>query len=357
MPNTRKVFKGLLFALAACALWSTLYIHTDFIAPYGTADLAIVRFLFSTALALSVAVLSGNARRLLVNRPYQDWLSAGLLGFLGFTGYFFFLATAIKYTSEVITVSIIGMIAIVTMVANNLIYKEFPWRSIVLPVFLAIVGVALIVGAQIQSGQFSLRDMRGCLGLASATIALAMWSSYQVLNKRALLKRPLMPTEDWTLLTLIAGAAALPLLILMLPFSPVANEFGLFTQPVGAPTLALTGWGFFLALGASLLSLYAWNTAQTYLPPALSGQSVVLLLPMVFGLGWHYGRFSQSSMPIGIGIVFLLGSVGATIMLRYRVAARASHDTPSLKSVEERKGRYQSDMPLPQKPIGAPGRF
>jgi len=335
MSNAPKVIKGLVFALVACAFWSTLYIHTDFIAPYGTADLAIVRFLFSTALALLVAVLRGNAQRLLANRLYQDWLSAGLLGFLGFTGYFFFLATAIKYTSEVVTVSIIGMIAIVTMVANNLIYKEFPWRLIVWPVLLAIVGVALIVGAQIETGQFPLRDMRSYLGLASAFVALAMWSSYQVLNKRALLKRSAMPTEDWTLLTLIAGSAALPLLIMVLPFSPVANEFGLFTHPFGTAMLALTGWGLFLAVGASLLSLYAWNTAQTYLPPALSGQSVVLLLPLVFGLGWHYGRFSQGSLPIGIGIVFLLGSVAATIVLRYRVAARASNNEPSLKLVVE----------------------
>ncbi|MBS0267361.1 MAG: DMT family transporter [Proteobacteria bacterium] len=355
MSNARKVTKGLVFALAACTLWSTLYIHTDFIAPYGTADLAIVRFLFSTALALLVAVLSGNARRLLVNRRYQDWLSAGFLGFLGFTGYFFFLATAIKYTSEVITVSVIGMIAIVTMVANNLIYKEFPWRSIVWPVLLAIVGVVIIVGAQIQAGQFSLRDLRGNLGLASAFIALAMWSSYQVLNKRALLKHSAIPTEDWTLLTLIAGAAALPLLIVVLPFSPVANEFGLFTHPVGAATLALAGWGFFLAVGASLLSLYAWNTAQTYLPPALSGQSVVLLLPLVFGLGWHYGRFSQSSLPIGIGIVFLLGSVAGTIVLRYRVAARARNDQRSL--IVEQKQPVQSDLAPPRKPIAAPDRF
>lgn len=327
MSNASRVIKGLFFAFVACGFWSTLYIHTDFIAPYGTADLAIVRFFFSTALALVVAGLTGNARRLLLNRSYHDWLSAGLLGFLGFTGYFFFLSTAIKYTSEVVTVSIVGMIAIVTMVANNLIYKEFPWRSAVWPVFLAVAGVALIVGAQIQASQFSLRDARGYIGLASAFVALAMWSAYQVLNKRALLKRAALPTQDWTLLTLIAGAAALPLLIVVLPFSPVANEFGLFTHPLCSGTFALMAWGFFLAVGASLLSLYAWNTAQTYLPPALSGQSVVLLLPLVFGLGWHYGRFLQRSLPIATGIVLLLGSVVATIAVRYRVAAEARNDT------------------------------
>ena len=356
MSNARKTFKGLIFAFAACALWSTLYIRTDFIAPYGTADLAIVRFLFSTVLALFVAAVSGNARRLLVNRRYQDWLSAGLLGFLGFTGYFFFLATAIKYTSEVITVSIIGMIAIVTMVANNLIYKEFPWRWIVWPVLLAIIGVALIVGAQIEAGQFSLKDMRGYLGLAAAIISLAMWSSYQVLNKRALLKRSAMPTEDWTLLTLIAGSGVLPVLIVAIPFSPVANEFVLFTQPLSAATLALAGWGFFLAVGASLLSLYAWNTAQTYLPPALSGQSVVLLLPLVFGLGWYYGRFSQSSLWIGVGIAFLLGSVAATIVLRRLIATRAGNDTSLSKSVVKQKERGQPGPPLPQKSIAGPAQ-
>ncbi|SFV36703.1 EamA-like transporter family protein [Hyphomicrobium facile] len=319
MGNASRLRWGLLYAFIACMFWSSLYVRTDFVAPYGTADLAIVRFSFSTLIAMLILLARGGLRRIFNERTRGEWLLASALGFLGFTGYYFFLATAIKYTSEVITVAIIAMISVVTLLVNNALYREFKWHVVAWPALLGGAGVATIVWGQVQAGAFSFTDkgMKGLIGLAAALVALAMWSAYQVLNKRALIRFSAVSVEDWTLLTLIGGAIALPPLLAILPASPMSEEFTLYSQPLGPSTLPLLGWGLFLAIGASLLSLSSWNRAQKYLPPTLSGQSVVFLLPLVFALGWYYGRFSTNAfaMLTGIGLLFL--SVGATIILQH----------------------------------------
>lgn len=314
--------KGLALASIACLFWSSLYVRIDFLAPYGTADLAVVRFFFSSVLALALGIRRRRLGGELLRQSRRAWLVAGGLGFIGFTGYFFFLATAVKFTSEIIAVSIIGLISVLTLVVNNGLYRVFAWRVVFWPVAAGLLGVAAIVDSQIESQQFRLSSPGAGIGLGAALIALLMWSGYQVLNKRALLRHPDVSSEAWTLMTLIGGAALLPLLVIVLPFSALAGEFQLFSVEPTKALYVLIGWGGFLAIGASLISLYAWNTAQKLLPPALSGQSIAFLLPLVFALGWRYGRFSNGVAEAVIGIFLLLLSVAMTAWLQARYRSR-----------------------------------
>lgn len=308
-----KTWRGLAYAFVACACWSTLYIRPDFIAPYGPADLVVMRFAISGAFAAAILMFRGRCGRKLADYSRQQWLAASGLGFLGFSGYYFFLATAIKYTSEFITVAIIAMISVITLVINNIVYREHTWKEILAPGLVGLAGLATIIAHQIHTHQFAVSKSSGYAGLAAAAIALAMWSAYQVLNRYALDRYSDVSTTDWSLLTLIGSAATLPLLIAVLPVSPA-----LIQRPIQPAFYALLAWAALLSVGASLLSLFAWNIAQKNLPPALSGQSIAFLLPLVFALSWHYGRFDSSPWVAALGIVLLLASVAMTATLKNR---------------------------------------
>jgi drug/metabolite transporter (DMT)-like permease len=318
LSNVSRLVWGLIYAFVACAFWSTLYIDTTFIAPYGTADLAIIRFFFSAIVAIAILLTRGKGN-FLKERTLEQWTFAVSLGFLGFTGYYFFLATAIKYTSEVITAAIIGMISVITLLLNNMIYREFKWAAVALPAILGCAGVGIIIQNQMQAAEFVITagSLKPFLGITSALIALAMWSAYQVLNRVALLRFKTVSSEDWTILTLIGGATALPVLIAALPVSSLSQEFVIYSRPLDDSILPLLMWGFFLALGPSLVSVSAWNESQKYLPPTLGGQTIVFLLPLVFGIGWHYGRFSTNPGGAVGGIGLLIASVVATIVLQH----------------------------------------
>jgi len=322
LDNTSNVAKGLLYAWVACIFWSTLYIDTTFIAPYGTADLASVRFFLSALIAIAILLANGRVRVICNELKFQQFVLAGELGFLGFTGFYFFLATAIKYTSEIIAVAIVGLISVVTLLANNYIYREFKWRAVICPAVLGGMGVAAIIYSQVPATDFAITasSWRLWVGIGAAFVALMMWSAYQILNKLALKRLSSISkisSEDWTLLTLIGGAMALPFLLALLPVSPLSREFVLFSTRLDGSIMPLLAWGLFLALGASLLSLHAWNTSQVYLPPTLSGQAIVFLLPIVFALGWLHGRFTDHPAGTCLGIALLMTSIIWTVLLEH----------------------------------------
>lgn len=322
MSSNSSNIKGLIYAGIACIFWSTLYIDTTFIAPYGTADLAIARFSFTAVAAAAILLAKKRIRFIYSELNSRQLILASFLGFIGFTGYYFFLATAIKYSSDIITVAIIGMISVVTLLANNAIHKEFSWIAACIPAALGISGTADIIYYQTLASDFSLSSAgwRLWLGIGAALIALMMWSTYQVLNKLVLERLTTGSTislEDWTLLTLIGGALALPVLVALLPLSPLHGEFTLFDRQPDKAIIPLLTWGLFLAFGASLLSLRAWNESQIYLPPSLSGQAIVFLLPLVFTLCALNGRFITHPVGTIAGVALVISSVFSTILIKH----------------------------------------
>lgn len=262
-------FIGVLAALFAAFAFSLNFVVPFIIGDYSTFDFALVRHVVSALVGLCV-LLSG--RGVIRHLTLRNWLSAIWLAFIGYVGYFLTVTGAAIFAGPVIAPAFLGLVPIALMVIGNRRQGSMPWRILVIPLMLVLIGLVFINGTAFTAeGLGSVRSF--WIGVPLALAAVGLWVWFAMANQAALAARPEMPSGVWSALILVGGG------VLMLAFYPVGAAMGLFQLPElgfgwhAAGSLYL--WGASFALLATVCGVWAWNIASRSLPVALAAQLIV----------------------------------------------------------------------------------
>jgi drug/metabolite transporter (DMT)-like permease len=250
----------------------------------------------------------------------RDWLAACSLGLIGYVGYFLAVMGAALYAGPVVAPAFLGLVPVVLAIAGNLRERAVSWKSLALPLLLAMTGLVLVnAGGLAHSGVLEMRSL--AIGVPLSILAVSLWTVFGILNQSALSGRPSMDAGVWTALIMIGAAGA------MLAFLPLGLVLGVFEIPrlgLGWDNAApLLSWAAALAVFANFGGAMAWTFASQRLPVALSAQLITMepVSATVLGLLVHH---RWPSVAETAGMVVLLGGVVSAIGIFTKRRAYAS---------------------------------
>jgi drug/metabolite transporter (DMT)-like permease len=277
------MFLGVLYGLAAGALWGLIFLVSKILTDYTAADIALGRFVVCGI--ISIVVLAPQWKSLRRVMTLKLWGQALLLACLSYSFYFLALAQAIKYAGLVPVTLIIGVLPItIPLLSHKSVVNrgQFYISIAMVACGLVILNWPLLIGFSLPA------DIRGhwLAGLGMAVCALALWTVYAPLNARVLARHPEMDSSMWS--SLLGVGAMLTIIPIWIFLNP---DMGVPERLFDSRYLL---WMLAAGIGSSWLAGVLWNLASRRIPPALAGQLIVS--ETIFSLIYSYVYDKQ--MPI-----------------------------------------------------------
>ncbi len=273
------MIKGLLTALVAMALWGLIFVLPIFVPQYSSFEVAMGRFISYGLVSLIYLALKGNLKQL----PFSCWKQAALFALTSSLVYYFLIVIGIRCMGASFATAFCSFLPVMLSIYGNYTNKIYPWRSLIAPLSLLVLG---LFSMHLDNVNFSEGSDRLIffLGFLSVLSAQAMWAWYSINNASFLSRNPQIPSSLWSsfmgVFCLIGGGVALILLYLFAPqtcYLPYASN-----QEI-AIYLAVS---FVNGFCASWLTLFLWNRASRLVPMAVLGQMGVF--EVLFGLIYYY---------------------------------------------------------------------
>ncbi|WP_424860101.1 DMT family transporter [Tepidimonas sp. HKU77] len=303
-PMTGGLGSGVLWALAAGALWGLVFVAPLMLPEYPAALLSVGRYLAFGLLCVPLAWFDRAELRALSR---ADWWQALQLAFVGNLLYYLLLAGSIQRTGGPLSTVIIGTLPVViTIVANRRDAARdgrLPWRRLWPALALIAVGIALVNHTELQAVVADpARDVAVYgLGALLAVGAVACWTWYPLHNADWLRAHPGRSARAWST---AQGLATLPLAALgyALVWALDAVRGEPFPMPFGPRPEVFLGLMVSVGLLASWLGTLCWNAASQRLPTALAGQLIVFetLAALLYAYLWR-GQWPAPLSLLGIG--------------------------------------------------------
>jgi drug/metabolite transporter (DMT)-like permease len=261
MPGKNKI--AYLEAMLAVIIWGGTFIATKLaLREASPATIVWLRFGMGV-LILGVTVA---ARRQFALPAKEEWAYFALVGFLGVTFHQWLQATGLKSAAATTTAWIVATIPIFTALLGWLFLKENLGRIRLLGIFLATLGVLLIVSkgdlSALTAGKF------GTPGDFLVLISAVNWAVFSVLSRKGLASHPAARMMFYVMLFgwLFAG-------LWLFGFGPGWSEI---------PKLSSIGWVSILGLGifGSGLAYIFWYDALKIIPASQLG-AFIYVEPLV----------------------------------------------------------------------------
>jgi drug/metabolite transporter (DMT)-like permease len=309
---------GIIAAGVAAFSWSLSFIVPFVIGKYSLFDFTLVEFVFSGVLGLGLLWRNAAVVRALT---LHDWLAASSLGLIGYIGYFLAVMGAAVYAGPVIAPAFLGLVPVVLGIAGNLRERTVSWTALALPLTLAAIGLFLVNGSGlIHAGGLQSKSL--LFGIPLSILAVTLWTSFGLLNQRALAKRPQMDSGIWAALIMVGAGVA------MLVFFPIGMLLDLFEIPrlgLHADTAGpLIMWAAGLAIFANVGGAAAWTFASQRLPVALAAQMITMEPTSATILGLLVHRRWPTVMEVLGMIVLLVG-----VIVAIGIFSRSSEEAPA----------------------------
>jgi drug/metabolite transporter (DMT)-like permease len=312
---------GIFAGLGAGAFWGMTFVAPLMVEGFDSVDVTVGRFVACALFALVLILaqpLAGlwRARPGDAGRSVARWrlptraqaLAALGLSLLGYTGYYLLLVLAVQEAGAALPVLIIGTIPLWVMVLGK--PKAVRWGALMPGLLLTGLGLLLMVQAGAHGvASSAVRPDTGHLlrGVLYATLAMASWTAFGLLNAAWLQRHPEVHSTDWAnWLGVAAGVGALLLWAL-----------------VGADWASLSareGFGRFLlvcaftGVGSAWVAAVLWNMASRRLSPSLAGQLIVsetvfgLVYAFLWGASWPA---PEQWLACGLFLLGILASIRA----------------------------------------------
>src|SRR5229473_354737 len=129
---------GLLAGTGAGLVWGLAFLVPVLLPRCSAVAVTAGRYLAYGMLSLGLLACEGRAAWRLARR---HWRAALAFAVTGNVGYYLLLVIGIQKIGAPVTDTIIGSIPVVVAVASNSRTPELPWRRLVLPVALSLVGL------------------------------------------------------------------------------------------------------------------------------------------------------------------------------------------------------------------------
>lgn len=265
------MLKGILFAISACFVWGGIYVVPQFMAGFSSVEIALGRYLIFgvvSSLIFFKMRLGGHCR---YSRSF--WGKAIYFSLISTIGYYTLLVIALRYSTPAICALILGTSPITIAVYGNWKQKELPFRSLIVPSVLILIGLAMINIPHLkQEGELA----SYFLGLACCLLSLTAWTWYVVTNARFLKQNPNLHPGHWC--TMI-GIGTLVWVVIFAAVSLLFFEDQIHFekyQTLNTELIHFLVGSSVLGLFCSWLAEFLWNRASFYLPVALAGQLTIL---------------------------------------------------------------------------------
>lgn len=283
------MIKGIVYALAACLIWGLIFVVPGFMTAFSSLEVALGRYTVYGIISLLIFF------RAKCRYPLSIWIKALFFSLMSTMAYYLFLVLALRYANPAICALILGVSPITIAFYGNWKEREIPFKSLIIPSILILVGLVIINIPHFEGGGLSSSYV---FGLGCCLISLIAWSWYVVANSRFLNTHPEVSSSDWS--TLIGVASIVWVAIFALIFK---NQIDISPRPE---------WKSFI-IGSAILGLlcswvgaFLWNRASLYLPVSLAGQ--LTIFETVFGVIFVYilaGHLPPMMESIGIVVLLL----------------------------------------------------
>lgn len=306
---------GILAGLTTGALWGLTFVAPRAVQPFTEIDLAIARYLIFGAASLGL-MLHPAFRPSRLTR--DQFVTASLLGLLGYVTYYVAAAYAVKLAGPAIPPLIIGILPVSLAVIGNWQDKDVPWRVLAVPLVLISLGLGIVNVATLHEAPdvSSRKDI--LLGAFCAVLALMVWMSYAIINARVMRAKDAPSSLPW------AGLQGIGSLLATLPLIPLSWAYGLSAWPGHGLTspegLRFLIWAFILGIAGSWVATWCWVVASRRLPLGFSAQLIIAetLFALLYGFIYE-GRWPNRAEWIG-GSLQIVG-VMAAVAIYSRAAA------------------------------------
>nr|WP_321240682.1 DMT family transporter [uncultured Tolumonas sp.] len=315
---------GVLFALAAGAMWGLIFIGPVIIPEYPAALQSVGRYLAFGLISLPLAWQ--DRKRLLALRGV-DWIEALKLAAIGNLLYYFFLSTAIQKIGVPISSMIIGMLPVFVTIFSNIHYNQrdgkLAWRSLLPSLVLLLAGLICVNLAELQLNQSAYAFGTYLSGIACAFMAVACWTWYPMRNANWLRNNSTKSPVTWAT---AQGLATLPLALLgyALVWYQLQQVQPQFDMPFGPRPWVFIALMATIGLLCSWLGTLCWNQASQRLPTALAGQLIVF--ETLAGLTYAFLlRQEYPSLLTVAGVVMLMAGVLNSFRIKRESAIQTAH--------------------------------
>ena len=302
-------------------MWGLVFVGPLLLPEYPAALHTFGRYLAFGLIALPLAFMDRHEIRKLTR---SDWITALKLAAIGNVLYYLFLASAIQRAGGALPTMIIGTLPVVIAVSANLLSHQrdgrFPWRRLMPPLVLILLGIGCVNHVEWQALQerpttdLATETARYISGAALAVGAVGCWTWYPLKNADWLRGPPDRHPRVWAT---AQGLATLPLALLGYA------AYGLWAHvthdpmplPWGPRPLAFIGLMLAIGLLASWLGTLCWNAAAQRLPTALAGQLIVF--ETLAALGYAFGLRGHWPEPLTLaGIALLVAGVVGGVRIK-----------------------------------------
>ncbi len=298
--NNSSSFLGVIFGMIAGAAWGLAFLIPDMLSSFSSLEITLGRyFMYGLYSLLLFMIYKKNPLHI----PSRVWSKALLYAFTGNIGYFFFLVLGIKFAGATITTLIIGTLPIVISFVGNLLNKEFPFKMMMIPACLILIGIFLLFSSeQGDVSSITVSNSSTLFGFLCSFIALALWTWYGISNANFLKKESEVSPD---LFSTIVGVQTLTLVLFFLLISKLTNQ-----QIIGDLLIKDSFYHYLfgiiiLGIVASWVATWAWNQTSIRLTVSLAGMMIVF--ETIFGLLYSY--FYHATFPSTlewISIFFIL---------------------------------------------------
>jgi len=303
------MFKGIIFALAACFIWGMNYVIPQFLNGYSSIEIALWSYLFYGL--FSLVIMMRERAKGFCRYPRAIWIKALYFSLVSTLVYYISLVLALRYSNPAITALIMGVSPIMIACYGGWKEKVMNLKAFIVPSILILIGIVIINVPHLHDNESPSDHV---LGLFFCCVALVTWSWYVVANSDFLKHNPKVSSSDWSTLIGVSTLfwVAFLTIIMSLFFAdkmPLKKYVTFSTELV-----RFYGATLFLGLVCSWLAAFLWNRATYFLPVSLAGQ--LTIFETIFGMVFVYTlQFRLPPQTECIGIAFLLGAVAYGIRL------------------------------------------
>lgn len=270
------------------------------------------RYLAYGGLSAILFLVGGRALRGLARRY---WRLALVYAMAGNVGYYLLLVLGVDLVGAPITDIIIGCTPVLMAVAGNIIAPAYPWRTLVLPLALVTVGLALVNVLEIGGAapvEHTSTTMKA-LGVLAASGGALVWTWYGLANARFLTLHPEVSAVSWAT---VVGLGTGVVTVVVMPLAAAAHQLSPTTPSGGGrpSVVELVVASLVLGILLSWAGAGLWNLASARISPTAIG----MLLNVETASGFTYVYLARAEWPpLGqvAGLVLVL--VGVMLVVRY----------------------------------------
>jgi len=292
---------GTLCAVSAGLMWGLAFFIPKLLDGFSSIEVTLGRYAFYGMFSLGLLALRWKQLRLVTPRI---WGIALLYALAGNVGYYLLLVLGIRLAGSTIATMIIATLPVTLTLYGNYVNREFPFRRLLLPVTLILLGILTLQMAETGLSVSHSGGTAYWLGVLCAVTALALWTWFGVSNARFLKRH--QHVDSFLLITLIGVQTLVVTLLAVLVDWTLTRAF--IPQLIDKPgLLPFLFYSFVLGVVVSWLAGWLWNIASSRLPVTLVGNLIVL--ETIFGLLYVYLYEHHLPQPLEVlsMMVFLTG--------------------------------------------------